>query len=307
MIGRLSFTPKPQERVSHITLKIKAVARVRVPVNNPNAPGPASIAGRSPTLEQTTEREVLLLQLEQMLYQASPGNKDKVFEMPPAAAHDATISWPFRFDLPAEDRGGRAFPASYVLSADPEAHPPPRTRSSESTGSHLVAAGRGLLSSIKSVGQSAADANEWASVKWYLKMTIGRPSMLEANDRIFAPITYLPPPPTKMFSMLDRRARSSAQLRDNVPFGQLMEGSGTWQEIEIGSARADRAPQGGLLNSLFGSGKKKVSSDWTIEMPSAPAIYTLQGSIPFNICSKTEKALGAPLVSLSGWPCITRL
>ncbi len=302
MIGRFSFSPKQGEKVSHITLKVKAVAHVRVPLINTNPTGPAHIAGRSPRLEQTTDRELLLLQLEQTLYQASAGNKDKVFEMPPQAAHDATVSWPFRFDIPGEDRGGRSFPASYVLGADPEAQPPRRTHASESTGLHLMSAGKGLLKTLKNAGLAEADANEWANVKWYLKVTIGRPSRLEPNERIFVPFMYLPPPPPKAYALLDRRARTSAQLRQNTPFGQLMENSSTWQEIGIGAAQVKTAggeKSGGLFGGMLGLGgkNKKVETDWTIEMPSQPALYTLQGSIPFNLCTKSEKNLGSPLVS----------
>ncbi|KDN53359.1 hypothetical protein K437DRAFT_271591 [Tilletiaria anomala UBC 951] len=294
MVGRLCFTPKPQEKISHITLKLKAVVRVRVPVVNPNAPGPAQIAARSPVVEQTMEREVLLLQLEQSLYQARPDNKEKYFEMPASAAHDSTVTWPFQFDIPVEDRGGRAFPVSYVLMGDEAARPQPKGY--EPRGASLISVGRGLLSSLKNVGQSAADANEWASVKWYLKATIGRPGMLETNDRIFAPFTYLPPPPRNMFELLDRRARTPAQLRENTPFEQLMESSRTWQAIDIGTDGAEKA-RPGLLGSLFGvSGRAKQMSDWTLEMPSSPAVFTLQGSIPFYICSKAPRELGAPLI-----------
>lgn len=308
--GRVLYSPRQGDRVSHISLKIKCVALVRVPLMNPNAPYATSVLHRSPELERYSEKEVLLLQLEQVLYRAPVGSKEapldvrqQVFHpahavgnLPQAELLDggATAGFGFKVDLPRDGSEG-ALPPSFVLPADEDAQPPSAADVKKYSESGLLGRGAGLLQSLKEGVAPAPDRDQWANVKWYGKVTIGRPGRLQGNDRIIIPFQYLSPPERKASALLDKRVELTQQLRANKPFGQLAEPSSTWQSIPLGMAQSELQHKKKGLSALFSRGGNKVESDWSLELPSDPLLFPLQASVPFTIVSKTQQQVGAPL------------
>lgn len=314
--GRLLYSPKPgaPDRVSHISLKIKCVALVRIPVVNPQMPYATQLMHRSPELERYHDKEQLVLQLEQTLYRAPFSNakdapqdvKQQYFHPSKAVANipgaelldsGTTAAFEFQVDLPRETKEGEELPPSFVLSADQDARAPsPADVRQYSTEPGLLGRGFSIIQSLKEGVAPAADRDQWANVKWYAKVTIGRPGVLQANDRILIPFQFLPPPPAQSALVLERRVRSTAQLRQNVPFNQLEEPSSSWQEISIGTAQSElQHKKRGLSALLSKSAGKRVESEWSFEWPTGPAVFPLQASIPFTIVSQTQRQIGSPL------------
>lgn len=91
------------------------------------------LSGRSPAHEGAQEREVLLLQLEQQLHTPGIDDGGRRGHLEPG-----TYEWPYRFNIPPQTNAGQELPPSYVLES-------------------------GTRTKLNAV-------EEWASVKWYLKL-----------------------------------------------------------------------------------------------------------------------------------------
>ncbi|PWN92662.1 hypothetical protein FA10DRAFT_257118 [Acaromyces ingoldii] len=226
--GKVTVHAQEGDRVSAIRLKIKAVAKVQVPrAGTAQAPFPLSQA--HPNIEPCVEKEVLLLQLESKLWTATK-NKDAPSTFP--AVEDPTVltkgshDFAFSIDLPAQTSKGEALPPSFVLqpviTANQAAQSQQQRRQQQqqqqqqqrrSGGSGLDDM-RGKVAALTSALPLPGATTEWASVKWYAKLTVERPGMFRANDRVFAPFVYLPPPPAgkDVEPLLHRRLRLAAEI-----------------------------------------------------------------------------------------------
>ena len=310
MKGKVVVHAQDGERISAIRLKIKAVVRVMVPrMGNGQAPVP--LDQTDPLREASSEKEVLLLQLESKLYStpttALPAGSTSY---DPTLLAPGTYEYPFSIDIPAKASSkSHALPPSFVLTPTS----PPASKGL-----------RGL----------ANVAPDWASVKWYAKLTVERPGLFRANERIFAPFVYLPPPPSLngIEEQLNRRSRLALEvdtllrklhatnLRANLE--QLAEPVSTWNEIRLnhGIGRKGgppvRANEGsgddspGLFSRLlFGdqvSGPVAPSKEtFTLSMPKY--VFPLRSGIPFVIHRQMEwKGQVAP-DSLSKMPQVALL
>lgn len=300
--GRVLYTPKGSvDRVSHISIKVKCVVLARTPVANAHAPHPAPIVDRSPGTEKVHEREVTLLQLGDTIY-AARENKDTPAEArgsnfhPPTAVADLshgelandgkTAAFSFKIELPRNSlKEAESLPPSFVLTSGEESFGPSVADTKLAQDGNLIGRGLSLLSINQGAPPPAPDRHHWASVKWYVKATIGRPGVLQTNDRILIPFQYLTPPPTDMSVLMDVRARIGAELHSNTPYTELSEPLHTWRTFPVGPEKPDPSHRKRGFFNLFPSSQKMLPPDWSVSMPQAPSSFTVQGSVPFTLIS----------------------
>ncbi|CAO1634836.1 unnamed protein product [Parajaminaea phylloscopi] len=343
--GQVIVFAQGVERVNAVRLKVKAVSHIAMPRAHlpPSAEPhlhagasaassrPALLGGRSPGTEATIPREHLILQLEKTLWSPDSRDTSMVFT-PPSGSNqreDATVwnagrhVFPFKVDLPAVGKDGQDLPPSFVFLAD-------STASKDAVKQAQVS---GALSSARRwVEQAGGSGNqgEWASVKWYVKVTVERPGLFNANERIFAPFVYLPPPPKKcQHAILPTRMKMNQQLREDptTPGNRLAEPIGQWDSVSIdldatatGSGKGKgkgKAPQrqstraaapagsSGMWSRLFkgpvlaagaeGNGQPR----WILRYPNQPAIWPLKSCMPFELRAEGgQGSLTPPLVGL---------
>lgn len=314
MKGVVTIHAQPNERISAIRIKIKAVVRVLVPrTGTPQQP--FLLENTHPAVEQSVEKELLLLQLESQLYDAhsASGVDSSDPTMMPGGKHE----FPFSIDLPSQTGKGEDLPPSFILSPlnKPEQVQRPQPKSKWET----------LTSSIP-VPHLAKD---WASIKWYAKVTVERPGIFRTNERIFAPFVYLPPPPKNLSGLEDqllRRLRLAGEVDSLLRRFEFMQGSrpidlqrlveplAQWESIKLsyGMVQAktvkQKVPQAntkaekpGLFSKmLFGSQVDKGSAErsisvekeiFTFHVPKKPFVFALRSGIPY-ILSRTVSYSG---------------
>ncbi|PWN34274.1 uncharacterized protein FA14DRAFT_161724 [Meira miltonrushii] len=313
MKGVVTIHAQPNERVSAIRIKIKAVVRVLVPrTGTPQQPFP--LENTHPAVEQSVEKELLLLQLESQLYDANSASS--VDSADPTMMHVGKHEFPFSIDLPSQTGKGEELPPSFVLSPlnKPEQvqRPPPKSKWETLTSSipvpHL--------------------AKDWASIKWYAKVTVERPGIFRANERIFAPFVYLPPPPKNLSGLeeqLLRRLRLAGEVDSLLRRFESMQGSrpvdlqrlveplAQWESIKLayGQTKAStikqKVPQankkadkpGFFSKMLFGTQVEKVAErsisvekeTFTLHVPKRPFVFALRSGIPY-VLSRTVQYSG---------------
>ncbi|PWN26043.1 hypothetical protein BDZ90DRAFT_281014 [Jaminaea rosea] len=328
--GQAVLFTQDAERITAVRLKIKAVSSISLPrshlppSNDPSrrsagpAPsGPVVLSGRSPRAEPTTAKEHLLLQLEKTLWSADSVNTGHS-RSASADGRDPT-SWKagrhvfdFKIDLPSQSKDGKDLPPSFVFLADPTASGssvPPTRAGQQGLGDSLSMAKKW----VEQAGGLSTGEGEWASIKWYVKLTVERPGLFKSNERIFAPFVYLPPPSRKVQErVLPNRIRLSQQVRQNptMPGNALAEPMASWggSELDLNATGVTTKPgKGGL-----GKGKGKQSANgsgggmwsrflkgpalagsssssldgarWSISLPNQPSIWPLKSSLPYQIC-----------------------
>ncbi|MCO5585031.1 hypothetical protein L7F22_038963 [Adiantum nelumboides] len=313
MKGVVTIHAQPNERVSAIRIKIKAVVRVLVPkIGTPQQP--FLLETTHPAVEQSVEKELLLLQLESQLYDAhsASGVDSADPTMMPVGKHE----FPFSIDLPSQTGKGEELPPSFILSPlnKPEQvqRPQPKSKWESLTASipvpHL--------------------AKDWASIKWYAKVTVERPGIFRTNERIFAPFVYLPPPPKNLSGLeeqLLRRLRLAGEVDSLLKRFESMQGSrpvdlqrlveplSQWESIKLSYGKAkgntvkQKAPPanskadkpGFFSKMLFGSQVEKSADrfisvekeTFTFHIPKKPFVFALRSGIPY-ILSRTVQYSG---------------
>jgi hypothetical protein len=296
MKGKVIVHAQEGDRISAIRLKIKAVVRVAMPKSGtPQAP--FQLDSADPSREPTSEREVLLLQLESKLY-STPSSALPVGSTSndPTLLKAGTYEYPFSVDIPSSSGSkGLPLPPSFIL-----------------TPSNVQSRGPAAKGSLFKIPILASD---WASVKWYTKLTVERPGIFRPNDRIFAPFVYLPPPPRlngieaqlerrlKLVSEVDTALRrfSASNYTSFINLERFTESVSGWDDIPlkygIGSAKNRRSNPplatgqsneegpGFFSKLLFGSqveGPAAVSKEtWSLGIPRTPHIFPLRSGIPF--------------------------
>ncbi|UZJ55402.1 hypothetical protein CBS101457_004722 [Exobasidium rhododendri] len=318
MKGKVIIHAQEGDRVSAIRLKIKAVVRVHVPNGPPPTrvsatAGPLSLDLIGPDQVATSEKEVLLLQLESKLYSTSSTSfPSGSTSNDPSLLKKGTHEYPFSIDLPSQvGNKGSPLPPSFVLS--------PLNK-----GTQALANGRGMF-------KLPSLSNDWATIKWYAKLTVERPGLFRANERIFAPFVYLPPPPklNGIEDQLNRRLRLAFEV-DNVlrrfqatnysgsiSMENFIEPVSKWSEVRldygIGSKRAkkiaptlasDKSSEDGpglFSRLLFGSQVDGPSAPlkevFTLSIPKNPNHFPLRSGIPFVIHRQIEWKGQRPLMT----------
>lgn len=336
MNGQVVVFANDGDRVGAVRLKIKAVSTISVPRSylppsedpNKRSAGampsntPVNLVGRSPRAEPTQNREHLILQLERVLWNPEAADQSMVFRPPDTAngppREPEPTTWkagrhafPFKIDLPSKSQEGIDLPPSFVFLADARANAP-ATQASVNAGGQL---GGQLLAAKKWLAEAAVGGlrdGEWASIKWYVKVTVERPGFLKSNDRVFVPFVYLPAPPAKLPStVLPNRLRLSAQVKQDphTPGTRLVEPSTTWSRSQLdldpvgkntkgvkGKQIATASPSEksngtSLFSRMFktpivANGGTKIEPGqpaWSIAMPNEPSIWPLRSTIPFEL------------------------
>ncbi|CAO1625595.1 unnamed protein product [Sympodiomycopsis kandeliae] len=320
MTGQVIVISSEGDRVGAIRLKVKAVARTSLPRSHyppgidPNARSagpvpsnqPVNLVARSPNTEPTQAKEHLLLQLEKTLW--TPGSRNQDTMLQSNDSRDDPTTWKagrhvfdFKMDLPAAAKDGAEMPPSFVFLADSQASPA-ALKHAQMSGAVLNA--KKWMTDVSQGGSGAS--GEWASIKWYVKVTVEKPGLFRANDRVFAPFVYLPPPPNKLNEhLIPRRLKLSQELRQDPqrPAQSLAEPASEWQETELdltgqthqasqknGKKKAD--PSGGsgsMWSKIFKGPLVSNGSDasgktrWSIAVPNRPAIWPLRATIPFEL------------------------
>ena len=299
--GRVVLHCVDKDKASEVRIKLKAVVHVKVPKTSQATEGEMpTCKGLSPANTSTTTREQTLLQLDQRL-RASEAR----FRTIPSAAQQVNKSgtfdsrgfyeWTFQFDIPEGSAThknastqpfpmvGTNYPSSYVLESE------------QPTGKKKAAAGEA----------------EWASVKWYVKVTVERPGLFRSNDRLIVPFIYLPPPPEDICPALLRRQALGQQVlaltarhtgRFVLPSG-LVEPPSLWKPLQfvLSQAALGRVPKRSLMDKMFGL-KKPMEEKWALSFPGKPsAVFPLRSAIPFvlTLVHSSARALVVhPLVFL---------
>lgn len=313
MKGVVTVHAQPNERISAIRIKIKAVVRVLVPrTGTPQQP--FLLENTHPAVEQSVEKELLLLQLESQLYDANSASS--VDSADPTMMHVGKHEFPFSIDLPSQTGKGEELPPSFILAPlnKPEQvqRPPPKSKWETLTSSipvpHL--------------------AKDWASIKWYAKVTVERPGIFRTNERIFAPFVYLPPPPKNLSGLeeqLLRRLRLAGEVDSLLRRFESMQGSrpvdlqrlveplAQWESIKLSYGQAkvntikQKVPQantkadkpGFFSKMLFGSQVEKSiersisveKETFTLHVPKRPFVFALRSGIPY-VLSRTVQYSG---------------
>lgn len=313
MKGVVTIHAQPNERISAIRIKIKAVVRVLVPrTGTPQQP--FLLENTHPAVEQSVEKELLLLQLESQLYDAHSASG--VDSADPTMMSVGKHEFPFSIDLPSQTGKGEELPPSFVLSPlnKPEQVQRPQPKSKWET----------LTASIPVPHLS----KDWASIKWYAKVTVERPGIFRTNERIFAPFVYLPPPPKNLSGLeeqLLRRLRLAGEVDALLKRFESMQGSrpidlhrlveplNQWESIKLsyGNAKPNTMKQkvppantksdkpGFFSKMLFGSqADKAVFRSISIEketfafyVPKKPFVFALRSGLPY-ILSRTVQFSG---------------
>jgi len=274
MTGTVTLCCSEKTRASEVRIKLKSVITIAVPRASQATNGDMShFAGLSPSTVSTSTREHVLLQIDKRFRpdtaqfrpteQSSP-QKNTSGRLDRPGYYD----WSFHFDIPEQGTNkntlpngfpgvGGFYPPSYVLESDP-IH------------------GR---------------REEWASVKWYLKVTVERPGLFRSNDRTLIPFIYMPPPPDSVSSLLIQRQALSAQTQDlvthaTVPFaipGTLAESPSKWKAhyMQLNEAALGQHIKRTFFQKLTGSNKPKQER-WALSLPGNPlAVFPLRAVIPF--------------------------
>lgn len=330
MTGQVIVFANDADKVGAVRLKVKAVARVALPRSHyppgvdPNARSagppptnqPLNLVGRSPKVEPTQAKEHLLLQLEKTLWSPDSRRDDVNLRSPDGRVHDPTVwragrhAFDFKVDLPAKGKDGTELPPSFVFLSDSQASSS-TVKQAQISGA-VVNAKKWITEA--SQGGLGGNTGEWASVKWYAKVTVEKPGIFKANERVFAPFVYLPPPPAKVNDrVIPRRLRLSQELRENpqAPAQALAEPASEWGEAELdltgqthyaqtakgrkNSKRMSSANNGsgggggGIWSKLFkgplvSSGQDATGrTRWSIALPNRPAIWPLRSTMPFDL------------------------
>ncbi|PWN24284.1 hypothetical protein BCV69DRAFT_310111 [Microstroma glucosiphilum] len=335
MNGQVVVFANDGDRVGAVRLKIKAVSTISVPRSylppsedpNKRSAGampsntPVNLVGRSPRSEPTQNREHLILQLERVLWNPEAADQSMVLRSTdtangPPKEPDPTIwkagrhAFPFKIDLPSKSQDGTDLPPSFVFLADARANGP-ATQASVNTGGQL---GGHLLAAKKWLAEAAVGGlrdGEWASIKWYVKVTVERPGFLKSNDRVFVPFVYLPSPPAKLPStVLPNRLRLSAQARQDplTPGAKMVEPIATWGRSQLDldpaaknikgakakqaavASSSEKSNGSSLFSRMFktpivanGTKVEPGQPAWSIAMPNEPSIWPLRSTIPFEI------------------------
>lgn len=305
MAGTVTVHAQPNERVSAIRLKVKAIVRILVPKSG--TPQTPFVLERShPSVEPSVEKEVLLLQLESQLYTAPPAGNSNT---DPTLLSPGKHEYPFSIDLPSENSKGVPLPPSFVLAptntADQVQRPAPRNKWESITSSipipHLT--------------------SDWASVKWYVKVTVERPGIFRANERIFAPFVYLPPPPPIMKGAEDlllkrlklandvesllRRFQANQGSRP-IDLQKLVEPFSKWESLtlnhgimgrhksKVGAANSKSDKPGLFSRLMFGaqveqeSHSSVIKETFTISLPKRPFVFALRSGVPYVLSRTVE-------------------
>lgn len=288
IVGRIILHCTEKDRANEVRVKLKAVVSVQVPKASQATDGEMpTFAGLTPSETSTSSREQVLLSIEDRL-KAS----DALFRTSEQAAPKPNTSgkldnagiyeWKFKFDIPESGTGkntlplgfpgvGANYPSSYVLESD-KRH-------------------KGAI-------------EEWASVKWYIKVTVGRPGLFRSNDRLLVPFIYLPPPPDKISSTIIQRQALSMQIQRMVHTihgpvvlpKDLAEPASRWhtEYFPLNQASLGQNTKRSLVDKLFGMNKPKEER-WAISLPGKPlAVFPLRSTIPFVLT--LVHSAGMPLV-----------
>ncbi|PKI82484.1 hypothetical protein MVES_003694 [Malassezia vespertilionis] len=288
LVGRLILRCTDKERASEIRLKLKAVVTIQAPKASQATEGDMpNFSGLSPSTASTSSREQVLLQMEHRL-RASDA-KFRVAEKGPSQANaggklnkNGYYEWEFAFDIPEKGPGkgtcnsgfpsvGTNYPSSYVLESDVR------------KGTHK---------------------EEWASVKWYIKVTVERPGLFRSNNRLLVPFIYLPPPPESIAPTLLRRQALSLQIRSVIQRVQgpvvlpndLVEPANKWttETFMLTQAALGKPIKRSFFDKMLGNNKPKEER-WAISYPGKPmAVFPLRAVIPFVL--SLMHSGGMPLV-----------
>ncbi|WFD23910.1 hypothetical protein MEQU1_002604 [Malassezia equina] len=274
MNGTVTLYCSEKTRASEVRMKLKSVIAIAVPKASQATNGDMShFAGLSPSTVSNSTREHVLLQLDKR-FRPEGAQYRPTEQSPLQDNHSGRLDrpgyyeWTFQFDLPEQGTSkntlpngfpgvGTFYPPSYVLESDP-IH------------------GR---------------REEWASVKWYLKVTVERPGLFRSNDRTLIPFIYMPPPPDSVSSLLIQRQALSAQTQDmvsraTVPFAipsTLAESPSKWKThyIQLNEAALGHQLKRTFFQKLTGSNKPKEER-WALSLPGNPlAVFPLRAVVPF--------------------------
>lgn len=274
MTGSVTLYCSEKARASEVRIKLKSVIAIAVPRASQATSGEMShFAGLSPSTVSTSKRELVFLQIDKR-FRPDEAQFRPTEQSPPQEHRSGRLDrtgyydWTFHFDLPEHGTNknalpngfpgvGAFYPPSYVLESDP-VH------------------GR---------------REEWASVKWYLKVTVERPGLFRSNDRTLIPFIYMPPPPDSVSTLLIQRQALSAQTQDlasqaSMPLilpSTLAEPPAKWKAfyIQLNEAALGQQSKRTLLQKLTGTNKPKEER-WAISLPGNPlAAFPLRAVIPF--------------------------
>ena len=288
MTGRILLECTSKMKASEVRIKLRSVVIVMVPRTSQATEGPMpNFNGLAPSHVSTSKRELVLLQLDQRMRASDALYRPMEGASPTknaAGRLDRTglYEWTFTFDIPEQSSGkssystgnfpgvGTYYPSSYLLESD---------------------------------GAKGRAREEWASVKWYIKVTVERPGLFRSNDRVIVPFIYLPPPPDSVSSTLIQRQALSAQIQTLVRHTKgpivlpktLAEPATRWRtayfqlnQLALGKMKRS------FVDKLTGSNKPKEER-WAISLPSAPlAVYPLRAVIPLMLT--LVHSAGMPLV-----------
>ncbi|WFC99837.1 hypothetical protein MYAM1_002583 [Malassezia yamatoensis] len=276
VVGRVRLVCNGKDRVSEVRIKLKAVVSALVPKHAQATEGNMpTFTGLLPSETSTSSKEQVLLSLDERLKLSEakfqPSDSASVH---PNTSHKleepGTYEWEFQFDIPEHGSGNNSlplgfpgvginYPSSYVLESD--------------------------------VRKRGASADEWASVKWYVKVTVGRPGLFRSNDRLLVPFIYLPPPPEKISSLIIRRQALSMQIqrllmnvRGPVTLPKdLAEPVSSWlhEYFPLNQASLGQNTKRSFVDKLLGANKPKEER-WAISLPGKPLpVFPLRSIIPF--------------------------
>ena len=287
MVGRVVLRCSEKTHATEIRIKLKSVVSILAPKNTQATQGDTpNFAGMAPSTVSTSARELVLVQLEKRLEPGTalyrsregvPPQKNLSGRLDRAGFYE----WMFHFDIPAESPGksslpggfpgvGTYYPSSYVLESDP----------------------------IK------GKKEEWASVKWYLKLTVERSGLFRSNDRMLVPFIYLPPPPETICPLLLRRQALSAQIQSVIQRTQgtmtlppnSVEPASKWKthHVVLRQEALGKPIKRSLVDKMFGSNKQKEER-WAISLPGNPiSVFALRSVVPFVLT--LVHSAGMPLV-----------
>lgn len=260
-----------------------------------------------PHVEPCVDKELLLLQLETQLYAAPPASRGS--QVDPTLLSPGKHEFPFSVDIPAETSKGSPLPPSFVLTPSNTPDQVQRTQPASKW--------EALASSIHVPHLS----NDWASVKWYAKVTVERPGLLRGNDRIFAPFVYLPPPPTALRGAQDHLLRR-LQLANEIDtllrrfqgnqgsrpidLQRLSEPFAKWETVRLNygimgkskktlSASDKGSKQPGLFSKImFGAqvepnaAADSLRESYSLSLPKRPFVFPLRSGVPYIISRTIE-------------------
>ena len=288
IVGRIILHCSDKDRANEVRVKLKAVVSVQVPKASQATDGDMpTFSGLTPSETSTSSREQVLLSIDDRLkatdalFRATEQDAPKP-NTSGKLEHAGIYEWKFKFDIPESGTGkntlplgfpgvGANYPSSYVLESDKR---------------HKGA------------------TEEWASVKWYIKVTVGRPGFFRSNDRLLVPFIYLPPPPDKISSTIIQRQALSMQIQRMVHTihgpvvlpKDLAEPANRWltEYFPLNQASLGQNTKRSFVEKLFGVNKPKEER-WAISLPGKPlAVFPLRSTIPFVLT--LVHSAGMPLV-----------